>query len=219
MFPYIDFTTTTVDQRGRADILRRTYDSFAANLQGVDLDSCRLYLNIDRGPDPVGYESLTNVAQEYFLHVVFNETQRACFPAAVRWLWSEPDEERFFHLEDDWICREPINVPALHALLDADAGLSCVNLRAYVHRPSTMGICLSPGLWRTSHAKAIAATLTDDRDPELQLREGKQGIYRGVQCPSDRSVIEDIGREFMAHNGLRKNMMNGHRLTAWETQA
>lgn len=207
----IDFATTTVAAPGRADILRRTYESFAANLTDVDLSRSCLYLNIDRGPDDFGPTEAINVATRFFGKVVVHQSGRGCFPAAVRWCWTVPQADRFFHLEDDWILEESIKLANLHTLLDLSPSLSCVNLRAYMGIRDQR-ICLSPGLWRSSHAKQIAASLSDDVDPEQQLRDGKQGQHIGRQWP-DQPIIEDIGRDWMARNGLAKN--NSKRLTAW----
>lgn len=210
----IDFTTCTVAAPGRAELLRRTYRSFEQNLIGVDMPGSRVFLNEDGvlQEDQGACQALFEASNGAMIVVRFSHVHS--FPAAVRWLWQQPTTRYFLHLEDDWELRRPVNIADLIAPLDADPGLSCVNIRAY-NGINDQRICLSPGLWRTEHARVIASRLTDDEDPELQLRQGAADGFRGMQWPTNRTpYIKDLGRAWMAEHGLRKN--RGKRLTAWE---
>jgi hypothetical protein len=193
----------------RPGIVLETYRSFAANLRGVDFAASTLYLNIDPKPIEGDAGAVVLAAREHFGNVVVNQPEHACFPAAVKWCWSQPGGEFLLNLEDDWLLERPVQIADMLAPLRADPGLSCVNIRIYPHNDDRL--CLSPGLWRTDHAKAIAAKMRTDANPEMQLRRrseknphgGLQEGYRGFQMPGPRA-LKDIGRPWMACNKLRR---------------
>jgi hypothetical protein len=202
----LEFCTTAMRRPG---IVLETYRSFAANLRGVDFAASTLYLNIDPKPIEGDAGAVVLAAREHFGNVVVNQPEHACFPAALKWCWSQPGGEFLFSLEDDWRLERPVQIADMLAPLRADPGLSCVNIRIYPHNDDRL--CLSPGLWRTDHAKAIAAKMRTDANPEMQLRRrseknphgGLHEGYRGFQMPGPRS-LRDIGRPWMACNKLRR---------------
>jgi hypothetical protein len=200
----LEFTTTAMQRPG---IVLDTYRSFAANLTGVDFKDSTLYLNIDPMPAEGDAGAVVLAAREFFGTVIVNQPDHPCFPAAVKWCWSQPGGEYFVNLEDDWLLERPVNIADMLAPLRADPGLSCVNIRVYPHNDDRL--CLAPGLWRTDHAKAIAAKMRLDANPEMQLRParpnnphgGLHNGYKGKQLPGPRALI-DMGRPWMVNNGL-----------------
>jgi hypothetical protein len=191
----------------RPGLVRDTYSSFAANLKGVDFAASTLYLNVDPFPVEGDAGAVELAAREFFGNVVVNTPDHACFPAAVKWCWSQPGGEYLFNLEDDWNLERPISIDDMIAPLLSDPGLSCVNIRVYPHDDARL--CLAPGLWRTDHAKAIAEKMRTDCNPEMQLRPmsssnphgGIHKGYRGMQMPGPRA-LKDMGRPWMLRNGL-----------------
>ncbi len=202
----MDFVCTAMRRPG---IVRDAFESFAHNLQGVDLRASRLFINIDPLPAVGSADDVRAIAAEFFGEVIANEPAEPCFPAAVKWCWQQPVDEFFFSLEDDWILREPVDVGKMLELLQTDATLSLVNLRAYPHNDDRL--CLAPGLWRTAHARAIADRMRTDANPEMQLRRrrdnnphgGLHEGYRGMQFPA-AVVLKDIGRIWMKVCGMRR---------------
>lgn len=212
----LEFTATACRRPG---IFQDSLASFATNLCDVDFLGSTLYLNVD----PLGGDSNTEmviVANRVFGNVVFNLPTQPSFPAAVKWCWQKPAGSHFFHLEDDWLLTEPVHIGDMLGLLDADPALSLVNLRAYPHNDERL--CLAPGLWRTSHAKAIAERLRADANPERQLRAksatnphgGAHEGFKGRQFPSNR-VIKDMGRAWLAANNLKRE--GGRDFVAWRS--
>jgi hypothetical protein len=174
----------------RPGIFRDTLDSFRGNLRGVDFQDCTLYLNLDPAPAEGDGDAVEATAREVFGTVIVNRPAEPCFPAAVKWCWSATGRGVFcVSLEDDWILQKPVEIGDMLAALQADPTLSLVNLRAYRH--SDDRLCLAPGLWRTDHAKAIAAKMRTDANPEMQLRRKRPNNphgdlhvgYRGLQFP------------------------------------
>lgn len=206
----LEFTMTAMR---RPEIIRQTLTSFAANVRGIDLMGSILYLNVDPKPDDREDDGAIAVCREFFGAVVPNCPDESSFPAAIKWCWRQPDEEHFFHLEDDWLTTKPIDLAEMLPFLSDH---SLVNLRAYPH--DDQRLCLAHGLWRTADARAIAQRMRTDANPEMQLRRatprnphgGLHEGYRGIQFPRERKciVLKDLGRSWMSRMGLRRA---GHR--------
>jgi hypothetical protein len=216
----LDFTTTAT---ARPEIISKTFASFQTNLLGVDWKNCVLHLNVDPLPAGGDRDAVVALAEEYFGHVEPNFPDAASFLTAVKWCWSQPATGYFFHLEDDWELRWQVPVEDLARWLDADAGLSCVNLRAYGFAEDEDRICLSPSLLRTAHARVMSARLNRVSNPERQLRAksssnpegGSHEGFHGRQFPREPEsiMIFDVGRAWLAASGWAKN--NGKRFTTW----
>ena len=215
----LDFTTTAMV---RPDVLERTYRSFARNLGGVELGKSTLHINVDPLPnDAGGLKRMEEVAGKFFGQVHLWSPAVANFAAAVKWCWTQPQGAVFFHLEDDWELMRPVHINQFAPpFLSGPAELACVNLRAYDFPEGDRRICLSPGLWRTSAARAIAGRMVDDWNPEKQLRPknwggrannsggAAEGFY-GQQYPG-LPIIKDIGRAWMARAGVEKSESTGY---------
>jgi hypothetical protein len=193
----------------RPGIIRDSYESLVRNLDGVDWRRSKLFINIDPVPVEGDTGAVILVAREFFGEVVVNTPEHANFATAVKWCYQQPGGEYFLSYEEDWILERPVSIADMLAPLRADPGLSLVNIRCYPHNDDRL--CLAPGLWRTDHAKAIAAKMRTDANPEMQLRKlspknphgGLHEGYRGFQMPGPRA-LRDIGRPWMACNKLRR---------------
>lgn len=79
--------------------------------------------------DPVGpgksAEEVLDVVSKYFPDYTSRCPESPNFPTAFKWAWSsiKPDTEYVFHLEDDWLLNERIDVDEMIALMErADLG-------------------------------------------------------------------------------------------------
>lgn len=213
----IAVTATETDAPGRADLNRQSWETMK-NIFGLDLKQCTLYLNVDPVPGGVGPEPTVRMASQFFGKVVVNYPEKPDFATALRWCLSQPTTEYLLHFESDWSVDEFVSIFVLADMLQADPSLSCVNIRAYGFRNDDDRICLSPGLWRTSHAKIMADRLVAGTNPESQLRKqsfdnpdgGKADGFKGKQFPEDRNarIIRDIGRAWMKTAGYRRPEKN-----------
>lgn len=221
MIPF-EFTTTGCN---RPEVYSRTLISFRDNLTGVDWEKSTMYLNIDSIPKSTGKEHayrMERVAGALFKRVHVRYTGMPSFPAAVKWCWTRPANEFFFHLEDDWLLTTKINIEDMLRMLMDNPRLSCVNLRAYEGIRDER-ICLSPCVMRTAHAKVMAERLRDDVNPEQQLRlitpnnphGGAHHGFIGARYP-EQVVLQDIGREWLAKSKFKKEV--DVRFTKWVTR-
>lgn len=214
--------TFTMTACRRPEILWRTLVSFRANLCGVDWEQSRIFINIDPIP---GDDS--DATADVILSMIdrnFGECHRYClaiepnFAAALKWCWTEATtgnqqlatDNSIFHLEDDWELLEPIEIASLIELLDVDSALdpalSCVNLRHRSDFPAEMDkLFLAPGLWRTDAIATLAQRLNQTENPEVQLHA--MGGFKSRRFPAeqDRIVLKDLGRDWLAAHGLRRN--------------
>lgn len=205
----LDFTTTATC---RPEILCKTYSNFRDNLLGVELSKCRLFINIDPVPDPTLSSECVRVAKSFFAEVFHNTPRRPSFSLAVRWCWLGPTTEFFFHLEDDWEMLRPFDLEEMIVKMRSKSKLSAINLRAYdLCDEEDSRISLCPGLFRTTHAKAMALRLDGRWNPEKQLRPIRDsnphgGCHEGclgLQIPR-QVILRDIGREWLENSGWRK---------------
>jgi hypothetical protein len=219
----MEFTTTATC---RPEIIRRTYESFSTNLLNVSLGASTLYLNVDAAPEGNDPQDIIAIAKMYFRNVVANISTTPCFCQAFKWCWERPNDDFFFHLEDDWLLLKPIDIKDLFETFNRfDDKLAVINLRAYLEITDDR-ICLSPGLVKTIFAQYIVDELDVTTNPEPQTRvtgpanrtgKNKMGYY-GLQYPvqSPEIVIQDIGRPWLAKRGLQRPLSDKYVFNTWE---
>jgi hypothetical protein len=208
----LDFTITTCL---RPDILRRTLESFRANLLGVEWEKCTCYINVDpAGPMPEnGIADPAHIAAHFFDHIVPNWPVVPSFPAAVAWCFSQPTAHLCFHLEDDFELLEPIDIEQVKQVMDTE-GSAVVNLRLHPFAAGVRRCFLSPGLWRSDMMRDFAAQMNVDENPEIQLWRYTDAMKCGRYWP-DRIVLRDIGREWLAQSGYKKNVEVAKGINPW----
>ena len=98
--PTIDVTLVS---GARPGLLQETLEVFSSKLfKNFEIQT--LYANIDPfegGADEV--EACEAICRDFFTKIVTRKPESSHFTRAVKWLWSQPDADWFFHLEDDWI--------------------------------------------------------------------------------------------------------------------
>jgi len=200
----MEFTTTAMS---RPDIINKTYHSFSKNLKGIDFKKSTLYINID--PLPKGNNTLrvVEVAYKYFGNVVYNTPEKPNFTNAVNWCWMNAKEDIIFHLEDDWIMTELVDVLPLIDKLN-NSKLFSIPFRKTMNFPYDKP-SLSPSFLHNRFYKAVAGRLDSKLNPEIQLRGKNFGIDMGprqgiVDGYSDHAIIQDIGREWIDKTKYKK---------------
>ena len=208
----IEFTMTHVAPRH--SILRQTVESLKENLVNIDFSKSTIYINIDPVIiPPITHlvdqrEETKNYLEENFGKVISNEPDEANFSNALKWCWTQPNEELFFHIEDDWLLEDKVDVEDIFPFFQ-DEKVFAVNLRAY--RFSGPRPCLLQAIYRKSFCNEFALTLTDERNPENQLRTYvKKGELYNLHFPESINdiVLKDIGRNWLKQNGLRRNQIS-----------
>ena len=216
----IDFTITAMR---RPEVLYWTLESLRQNLRGIDLEQQTVYINIDPAPAQSA-AMVTHAIAAGFFRKVFSQNPLTCnFARAVRWCWTQPVTEMFFHLEDDWLLTRPIDIEDLIERL-WNGPFCQVALRQYQHAPQYPCLALSHALWKSDAARHIAGRMVDDWNPELQLRSTNQRNPHGNKAidysatyfpdaPGDIALI-DIGTAWRrAHKVTRPNETTG--FNAW----
>ena len=93
----------------RPALLKETLKSFSSHLfKNFTIATC--YVNIDPfegGPDEVA--ACEEICHAHFPQVVARKPDAPHFARAVKWLWSQPKTDWFFHLEDDWILNRGVS--------------------------------------------------------------------------------------------------------------
>ena len=121
----MDFTTTAM---ARPFIVDRTFKSFSKNLQGIDLQNCRLFINIDPLPSNIKRKDVIVVARKYFKEVYYNLPKKANFTAAVNWIWLNSSSEFIFHLEDDFEMIRLVDPKEIINILESEPDLALMRL-------------------------------------------------------------------------------------------
>lgn len=223
----LEFTTTACN---RPALLRDTYESFTANLKGVDFDASTVYINVDPAPHGDGVRRCAAVARDFFGTVVPNYPDNPSFGAAARWCWSQVRGAYFFNLEDDWNLEQPVHVEELLHTWSIAPGAVQVVLRhspkhgpnarpdkpeyEHIHKPG-----LPPSLNSRARLREMIAQWDADQNPEKWFRHW----YASHPDPGPvymwpKSVItRDIGRAWRADRGLEKKRMEDRAPGQWVT--
>lgn len=203
----LEFTCTHIYQR--FDLLNQTIDMMTKFLIDVDFSKSTLYINIDTSPHLPLFEKeseeIINKINSIFGKVIINRTGIPNFSNAIKWCWSQPAEKLFFHFEDDWLLKKEIKVSEMIKLFDNEK-VFAVNLRAYPFLGPKA--CLLQSIYRKSFCEEFINTLSEQKNPENQLRSFVQGkdVFN-MHYPEEVTeiVLEDIGRNWLKVNKLRRN--------------
>lgn len=212
------FTTTATI---RPELLDMTYSSFANKLHGIDFNSTTLYINVDPLPSSNIHriDEVMDVANHYFGKVVSNFPEKANFPAALKWLWERADKQYVFHLEDDWVLEQDIDINEMIRMIGSNAG---INLTAYIGLKDV--ICLSPGVFRGDWVNKVSKHISTDWCPEKQMRLStseqhripKDLIIPCLKYKRNAIVVKDIGRDWLKNNNMEKNAKTIGKFTTWD---
>lgn len=197
----------------RHDILRMTVDSLIDNMVNIDFSNSTIYINIDKIEFIDKIEDQRDKTKEYlskiFKEVITNEPEYPNFSNALKWCWTQPKEELFFHIEDDWLLEKEVDIENIIPLFE-DPNLFAVNLRAYHFsgpRP-----CLLQAIYRKSFCNKFASKLIETINPENSLRsyaKSNKNLYN-IHYPEGINdiVLKDIGRDWLKFKGLKRNQIS-----------
>jgi len=207
----IHFTSTATRT---PELVEPCFRSFAQNLCGVELDKCRLFLNIDPVPADRTSTEVIRIAASYFGDVVVNEPMEPSFPKAVKWCFSQPDPLGIcVHIEADWELLQPVNVPVLSMI-----SRGVLNLRAHAHFGQTKRCFLSPGIWRSAAMRMVGDGLDGESNPEVNLWRLTDHLRCGHYY-GDRVLVRDLGRQWQETSGYVKDtpkpVRGIHHWTKW----
>lgn len=199
----LSFTTTATN---RPEILDRTYNSFSKNVIDIDLKKYKLIINIDPLPSSEKIEDVIRVAKKYFGEVVYNIPEKANFTSAINYLWSKADADYIFHIEDDWLLIEKIELLKITKQLSENENLLQCILRAYGYKYEKMA--LSPSVIKKCLYNKIGGRLNINLNPEIQLRDigiTKYEINKTrLSVCGEHPIVEDIGRDWIENSGFKK---------------
>ena len=211
----IDITTSATI---RPALLERTLSSFRSGMLSNDYEY-RFIINIDPIGESASADDVLNVARSHFKEVIFRKPDVPCFAGAVIWCWQQTTSDIVFHLEDDWVLLQPVNLAsALKTIADFPQYDSFRLSKRYVPvtnesrvQPSNRNrLALNPVFIRNSFIQQAVRYMLPTKNPEKQLRitdpecgdfikKTQHGIYV-EQGPGP--IIIDIGREWMEQTKL-----------------
>lgn len=237
----------------RPELLRRTLESFEANL----FANCRIdkfYCNIDPfGGDDQDHIECKRILMNIVPDAIVFEPRLASYGAAVKRLWQHTSSNYVFHFEDDWLIHEPLAQDDILPLFDHKTrmiSLMCKtkywNARSQFHYarrrfpiigklpfvitilPFVPGkliddedhplFTFSPSFLEGNFARVCARLIKPEINTEKQFYNGTNRVleeyvsqyrnrfYFGRHSPN---IIEDIGREWRASKGIKKNIIDG----------
>lgn len=217
----IDITMSAVI---RPLILDTTLQSFCENLFNQNKHEYRLIMNVDPIGDDIRRKSMIKTARKYFENIILNEPENPGFTKAVIWCWSKVTADYVFHLEDDWILLNKIDMDSMIKILDKNSSLVSLRLSKSKNIPNKQGrklgyqtypkISLNPTLFKGGFIKTIVPLMDENLNPEKQLRIDTtrrghylslwdHGIY--VKESYDR-IVKDIGRNWMDNSKYTKKI-------------
>jgi hypothetical protein len=150
------------------------------------------------------------VAEEFFGTVVVNRPAVGNFAAAVDWCWTTADTDYLFHLEDDWILTQQVDIKDV---LKRIAGMRQVVLRAYPRKYSKMA--LSPSLIAKDTYKMYAGSLNYKHNPEVQLRGKNAPNSKQIVTYGRTGIVKDIGRPWSKHQPVWHNARRKSSFVSW----
>jgi len=242
MKPALDVTVTATV---RADILRMTLRSFHKNF--LRNFTARIIINVDPVGDTQSHapNDMVNICRELFDEVVYRTPDTPSFAAAVQWCWQQVETDVFFHLEDDWILRRPVDPADMLRAFD-DPKVTGITLNkwnkkrlcrwiekelqlkpelhddrgtSYLRMPIP---ALNPGMLRRDYAHQCSRRMSVDKDPEGQLGELWQQIAGPSEAPvflwrfSNEVILIDIGNRWRKARFIHKRWGDGMS-TTWGT--
>lgn len=202
----LEFTTTACN---RPEILERTYKSFTSNLLNVDFEKSTLYINIDPAPNNINITKMEDVAKKYFGTVVANYPQKANFASAVIWCFSQVKGDVFFHLEDDWLLNQKIDVKTMYNYSKKYSNWhQCILEKNVINQPNEP--TLLPSLHNTKITQLFLKKIDSKTNPEAQLKcvyrdLKKRGLTLFTYVIWGKGLVTDIGRKWLNNKGLRRD--------------
>ncbi len=230
----------------RPKLLQRTLESFARNvfdhfqINGV-------YANVDPIFGETAEEDIcVDLIRQYFPTADIVRPASPGFCAAVAGCWQRTSAKTIFHLEDDWLCNEPIGPEDILALAGSTKQLSLLSkeknwdgsaqyqihklqvklLGVRVYRRMVNKFSTSPSFIDGDFARAASALMDLRLDPEKQFcNRTNMALFRYVTPYKNRllfgkeqsPLITDIGRQWRDERRIEKSVIDG--VSYWRKMA
>jgi hypothetical protein len=190
----------------RPKVLYKTYSSLKKYVTDLDFKNTELYINIDPLPNNKDPTEVVKVAKSFFGKVIFNIPEKANFPSALNWLWSQTDSDFIFHLEDDWEFVSDISIKKMLKCFKSDIEMVQLKRKSSAYQGM---VGLTPCIMSKRFYKNFAGNLKLDRNPEMQImqrvskkyipkeNESKLTNAKVYVFPTKSYVVKDIGREWL----------------------
>jgi hypothetical protein len=198
----------------RPEILKRTLKSFSANIKGLDLKECDVFINVDPIPGDGSQDSVVDVASSFFGNVIASLPKKPNFTKAVNWCLATADSDYLFHLEDDWELVQKFDIINVMKKTFADKRVQQLALRAYSYPYNK--VCLSPSIMKKELYKSFVDKFDLKINPEIQLRPSWVNKSTIVAYPSKRIIVKDIGRLWIKKSGYKKSGDKKFQFIKWE---
>ena len=223
----IDITMTAVI---RPKILNETLKSFCKRVF-CDLDRFRLIINIDNVGEDSNPFNMIKICHKFFKDVKWNIAVEPSFSKAVKWVWSQVENDFVFHLEDDWIIFRKIEFNNILRIMSKNSNIASIKLcnkklkvingvvvlgdLAYtpinefcIAIDKGRSMSLNPSLIRASFIKEVLPFMSDNVNPEKQLRK-RNPLLKKIIMKYDYAIYGNPGDGALVYgkNGLnwRKN--------------
>lgn len=181
----------------RPKILSETLIKINEHICKGDDDRYRLIINIDPIGEDVDPMKVVNTAKKNFKNVVYNISEKAWFPAAVKWVWSKVKAPYVFHWEDDVNILHDIDVDDMISILKKYKDLSTLRLYKaptpkrnrfhtfacnWTYQPEGFYIAndwkkqfgLNPILIKSEFVHEAVTRMVDHTNPEKQFRYSQE---------------------------------------------
>lgn len=219
----LEFTTTACV---RPELLDQTYSSLNATLVDVDLKTEGvLYINIDPVPDSSeqAIKEELAVARDHFSEVHHRVGEPGGnFAKALQWALSQPNQEYFFNIEDDWLFDGEICIQDAISQIESSKLPNIIQCCCWesleiegktykVRRGNT--IRLPPSLFKNSTLKHILKKhpIPATENPSIwkeKLRASKSVDHNTIYIEKGAKYI-DNGRQWLSQSGWSKANTNG----------
>lgn len=228
----------------RPKLLERTLSSVVEiGLKGFNIR--RISMNIDPAfGDQTADAETGEVLKKFFPDAEIFRPLQPSFGAAVRRLWEMGGQRPFFHLEDDWIAKEPFSVEKVEDAFKSGVGAvtplpeglnispeviySVRRLRYrffgipyWAYTVTKLGT--TPKFLLPDFASSCAAVMDPRLDPEKQMRPKRNPTLAKViaskrnkflRASDGGPILFDIGREWRDERKIKKIVKND--VSTWE---
>lgn len=248
MTPFDITMTATV----RPMVVAWTLDTFCRYMLRSDQRKlCRLILNVDPAGEDVDPLSVLDMAKDYFEEIIYRVPEKPNWAAAIKWTWSQTRTPYVLHMEDDWTMAYEMPVDALLTVMRARRRIAWLGLNRW-NNPEThpsvarflplwhehwferfgeYPLSFAPAMMRGKFARAFAALMDTERNPESQIAAPRRPMLRLMRqwrygTYADKDSLRCLGnigwrwrdaygfaqpaRDFVTWTRKRRVQLNGH---------
>lgn len=214
----------TIPAVRRDTILRATVQSMLSNLDGLLTRDLHVFCNIDPVGDSTIDEILSVFIDNSLKHKVRSDQTFGSLNYAVKWLWTQPREEIFLHIEDDVEFVRHVDLDDMMSIMRAHPKMAYLAIsrrdltgqescRLLQHEYTNDGFCwrqgkyrmsFGPGLVRRDFARKAAELIKPHPDPEIQFHLSNEALqkwesqwkYATFGSIGDVKAVSDTGRVY-----------------------